>query len=167
VNYEIKYIFSKYAEEWISKIKPKASKAAVEFVKYLLLGDVEKVSEILNNDILKTPSYHDFKEENSYHMFIFGILLAVAEEYVVVSNQESGEGRSDCMIKPHDKNKYAAVIEFKHVRNPSVPLKQIAEEGLLQIEEKSYMQTLKNEGYEKIYKFSIAFYKKKCEVVMG
>ena len=166
VNYEIKHVFSNYAEQWLSKIKPNISKIVVDFVSNLLKGDVEKVSEILNKNLLKTPSYHDFKVENSYHMFIFGILIAVAEEYSVVSNQESGEGRSDCMIRPYDKNKYAAVIEFKHETKASMSLKQIAIEGLNQIENKSYIRTLKNEGYDKIYKYSIAFYKKKCEVVM-
>jgi len=47
-------------------------------------------------------------------MFIYGILLAVSDKYTVYSNPESGKGRSDCLIKPFDKEKYAVVIEFKH-----------------------------------------------------
>ena len=194
VNYEIIYILSKYAKEWFQRKQSKISQTIVEFVSYLLNGEVEKVSDILNNELLNNPSCHDFKEENSYHMFIYGILLAVSTDYTVYSNQESGKGRSDCLIKPHDKNKYAAVIEFKHVRETALrggggggssavsiapiddthpekdvitinsKLKEIALQGLDQINEKAYIHNLKKEGYEKIMKYSIAFYKKTCEV---
>ena len=114
-------------------------------------------------------------------MFIFGILLAVSGDYVVYSNPESGKGRSDCLIKPNDKEKYAVVVEFKHCRNESVSksakparsyakiseiLKKEAQIGLKQLEEKAYIHNLKSEGYERIYKYSIAFYKKNCVVAM-
>ena len=42
--------------------------------------------------------------------------LAISSDYVVYSNPESGKGRSNCLIKPTDKEKYATVIEFKHRR---------------------------------------------------
>jgi hypothetical protein len=107
----------------------------------LLKGDAEGVSAILNKDLLNNPSCHDFKEENSYHMFIFGILLAVSGEYTVFSNPESGKGRSDCLIKPIDKEKYAVVIEFKHRSNDEKNLKQEAQKGLKQIQEKAYSRS--------------------------
>ena len=83
------------------------------------------------------------------------------------SNQEAGKGRSDCVIKPIDKSKSAVIVEFKHVKNiPPGGLKQEAQDGLKQIEEKSYAHNLKNEGYTHILKYGIAFHKKNCEVVM-
>ena len=99
-------------------------------------------------------------------MFIYGILLAVSGKYTVYSNPESGKGRSDCLIKPVDKEKYAVVIEFKHERDDNRDLKEEAQKGLKQIEEKAYIHNLKKEGYERIYKYSIAFHKKNCEVAM-
>jgi len=178
VNMEVKNIFSRYAEEWFEEQQPSISQTIVEFVEYLLKGDAEGVSAILNNELLNNPSCHDFKEENSYHMFIYGILLAVSGKYTVYSNSESGKGRSDCLIKPVDREQYAVVIEFKHFRgvplrspNESVCspdfLKEEALKGLKQIEEKAYIHHLKKEGYQRLYKYGIAFHKKNCEVAMG
>jgi len=45
-------------------------------------------------------------------------------------------------------------------------LKELAQKGLKQIEEKSYIHNLKREGYARIYKYGIAFHKKNCEVAM-
>jgi len=173
VNMEIKNMFSRYAKNWFGEQQSSVSRAIVEFVEYLLHGDAEGVSITLNKELLNNPSCHDFKEENSYHMFIYGILLAVSGKYTVYSNPESGKGRSDCMIKPADKEKYAVVIEFKHCRGDSCSrptckefLKEEAQKGLKQIEEKAYIHNLKKEGYERIFKYGIAFHKKNCEVAM-
>ena len=126
--------------------------------------------------------------ENSYHKFIYGILLAVSGNYTVYSNPETGKGRSDCVIKPVDKSKSAVIVEFKHVRKMPPDLKQEARrgegakgrmqegveaylkqealQGLQQIEEKAYAHTLKCEGYKQIFAYGIAFHKKTCEVAM-
>ena len=183
VNREVRNIFDTCIRSWFSRQQDNSPKIIRQFVACLLNGDKEGVSDILNNELLNTPSYYDLKEENSYHMFIFGILLAVSNDYIVYSNPESGKGRSDCLIKPIDKAKYAIVIEFKHSRgepmcsppksDPASPPSQIteilkseAQKGLLQIEEKAYIHNLKREGYERIHKYCIAFHKKNCEVAM-
>ena len=172
VNMEIINTFSRNAKSWLEKKQTTIAENIKEFVECLLKGDAIGVQTILNDELLNNPSCHDFKAENSYHMFIFGILLAVSRDYVVYSNPESGKGRSDCLIKPHDKDKYVVVLEFKHLKALSMmnefggDLKEEAHKGLEQINEKAYIHNLHNEGYTKIYKYSIAFYKKNCEVVM-
>jgi len=167
VNLEIKNIFSRYAKKWFNEQQPSISNTIQEFVVYLLKGDVEGVRTTLNTDLLNDPSCYDFKEENSYHMFIYGILLAVSSNYLVYSNQEAGKGRSDCVIKPIDKNNNAVIVEFKHVKKiPPGDLKEEAQKGLKQIEEKAYFHNLKKEGYWQILKYGIAFHKKSCEVAM-
>ena len=164
VNLEIRNIFSRYAKKWFGDQRHEISKIILEFVEYLMEGDAEKVSKILNEELLNNPSCHDFKDENSYHLFIYGILLAVSDKYTVYSNPETGRGRSDCLIKPVDKEKHAIVIEFKHEKDATKDLKNEAQKGLEQIEEKVYIHNLKKEGYKRIYKYSIAFHKKTCEV---
>ena len=164
VNLEIKDVFDKRAKEWLSKERSAISKVIIEFVDSLRKGNVEKVKTILSEELLNNPSCHDFKQENSYHMFIYGILLAVSSDYTVFSNIESGKGRSDCLIKPDDKNQPAIVLEFKFVKNEA-DLKKEALAGLKQIEEKAYYHTLKKEGYQNIRKYSLAFYKKTVEVL--
>ena len=167
VNMEVKDIFSRYATEWFDEQQSSVPEAILEFVKRLLEGDAEGVSVVLNDDLLNNPSSHDFKIENSYHMFIYGMLLAASDDYVVQSNPESGKGRPDCVIKPMDKSKSAVVVEFKHVKEiPPGDLETEAREGLKQIEEKAYVHDLKREGYEKIHKYCIAFHKKTCFVAI-
>jgi len=199
VNKEVRNIFADGIDLWFKRQQKAIYRAIQEFVNCLLKGDAEGVSNTLNQELLNNPSCHDFKEENSYHMFIYGILLAVSGKYTVYSNPESGKGRSDCLIKPFDKEQYAVVIEFKHTRAAclalrakhkcTVPstraqsasksenkkslkeealslLKVQAQKGLKQIEEKDYCHNLKKEGYERIYKYGIAFHKKNCEVAM-
>ena len=172
VNMEVYDLFEECIERWFGFEKHHSlSRTIEEFVECLFKGDPDGVSRLLNEELLNYPSFHDYKEENSYHMFIFGILLAASSQrfkykqyYNVYSNREAGKGRSDCLIKPVDKNNYAVIIEFKHMKKEGLDLNEIAEDGLKQIEEKAYMHTLKQEGYEKIYKFSIVFYKKNCVV---
>ena len=171
VNMEVHDLFKSCINRWFRRSKLGIHQTVQEFVDCLFSGDAEGVSRVLNEELLINPSYHDYKEENSYHMFIFGILIAASgyryfdnKFYTVYSNRESGKGRSDCLIKPVDKNNYAVIIEFKHLKKEGFDLSEVAEEGLKQIEEKSYIHTLKQEGYEKVYKFSIAFYQKTCAV---
>ena len=194
VNNEVHDMFEECISRWFDEPNMYSVYESIrEFVDCLFNGDAEGVSRLLNEELLNYPSFHDYKEENSYHMFIFGMLLAASSRkflhkqyYNVYSNRESGKGRSDCLIKPVDKNNYAVIIEFKHLKNSPLPpsergaasppslrgaggshLQNIAEEGLKQIEEMSYIHTLKQEGYEKVYKFSIAFYKKTCAVAFS
>ncbi|MCL2073728.1 MAG: ATP-binding protein [Marinilabiliaceae bacterium] len=195
VNSEVKNALADSIEYWFDIQENQTPKVIKQFVTCLLNGDKEGVSETLNKELLNNPSCHDFKEENSYHMFIFGILLALSNDYIVYSNPESGKGRSDCLIKPNDKEKFAVVAEFKHcsdepvcsstepecssIENASSStkparstakikeiLKKEAQIGLKQIEDKVYIHNLKKEGYKKIYKYGIAFHKKTCVVEM-
>ena len=171
VNMEIKNMFSRYAKNWFGEQQPSVSETILEFVGYLLKGDKEAVSAALNDDLLNNPSSHDFIMENSYHMFIYGMLCAASGNYGVYSNPEAGKGRSDCVIKPINKNNSAVVVEFKHVKKVSAGnLKEVlteeAQMGISQIEEKAYIHNLKREGYNRIYKYGIAFHKKNCEVAI-
>jgi hypothetical protein len=52
------------------------------------------------------------------------------------------------------------------VREEGVDLREEAQKGLKQINEKAYIHTLHKEGYTRIYKYGIAFHKKNCEVAM-
>ena len=166
VNKEVSDTFTRYAMEWLSEKRPAVSESILEFVGCLLGGDAEGVARILNEDLLNDPSSHDFRSENSYHMFVYGMLLAASSNYTVLSNRESGKGRSDCVIKPMDKNAAAAVVEFKHLKNESQSLKAEAQKGLEQIGETAYVHDLEAEGYGRILKYGIAFYKKSCEVAI-
>ena len=166
VNMEVSDTFSFYAKEWLMEERAALSEPIQEFVGCLLSGDAEGVARTMNEDLLNNPSSFDLIKENSYHMFIYGMLLAASNNYTVHSNQESGKGRADCLIKPKDKSAAAVVVELKHLKSEPLDLKEEARKGLEQIEEKAYTRSLKAEGYGRIHRFGIAFYKKTCEVAM-
>ena len=166
VNKEVRNIFSDCIDSWFHENQQVLKNTIEEFVGYLLKGNAEGVKTALNDELLNNPSCHDFKEENSYHMFIYGILLAVSGGYQVYSNKESGKGRYDCMIKPDDKGKHAVIIEYKHTKKKTDNLKEVAQTALIQIDNKAYVKNLQSEGYKNVYKYGIAFHKKNCEVAM-
>ena len=60
-------------------------------------GSAQRMTDILNGQLFQTISFYD-SAENFYHGFLIGI-LSQSENYLVKSNRESGNGRSDIMVK--------------------------------------------------------------------
>ena len=85
------------------------------------------------------------------------------KNYKVKSNREVGNGRSDIIVKYPNRRGKAVIIELKVAKNTK-ELDAKCSEGLRQIEEKKYDMELKDEGYEDILKYGIAFYKKDCMI---
>jgi len=116
--------------------------------------------ESLYEALLKTTSTFDItlKEgENFYHALFLGLILHLREgEYFIKSNKESGLGRADLMILPHDQEKTGFILEFKKVKIPSLLLEK-AQEGLLQIQEKEYISLFEEHKIKKVSFLSIAF----------
>ena len=134
---------------------------------HLINGNYEKfrleIRELLKNAI----SFRDLKEENSYHLFVIGLVSIMSENYLVKSNVESGDGIPDLVLKPKDKNKKAFIFEFKYSRaKDSKNLKRTAKSALKQINDRNYSEGLKYEGYKEIVKIGMGFRKKDVEVVV-
>ncbi|CAG8854861.1 34162_t:CDS:1, partial [Gigaspora margarita] len=84
--------------------------------------------------------------------------------FIVHSNREAGFGRYDVKIIPKPGvNETAIIIEFKVVRDKK-SLYDMAQEGLLQIEEKQYRVGLE-ENVKKLLEIGIAFEGKKACVL--
>ena len=103
--------------------------------------------------------------ENFYHGFLAGI-LSQSQDYLVKSNRESGNGRSDIMLRSPSLRGRAFVLELK-VSDSIDDLETDAEEALQQVYDKKYMEELRTEGYRKIGCYGISFYRKDCEVRLG
>lgn len=127
-------------------------------------GNEDKMRDILNSQLFQTISFFD-SAENFYHGFLTGI-LSQSENYLVKSNRESGDGRSDITVKSPSLRGRSFVLELK-VSDSVDNLEVDAERALQQIYDRNYMEELKTEGYRKIDCYGISFYRKDCEVRFG
>lgn len=87
--------------------------------------------------LLTLPSYHDLKDENSYHMMLLGMCAWLSNEYEVISNREVGKGRCDIILKSK-KNQISYILEFKYTKDSSEDLKQLAKSAIDQINNRKY-----------------------------
>lgn len=119
------------------------------------------MSEILNEQLISTISFYD-NAENFYYGFLAGI-LSQSDRYLVKSNREAGNGRSDLMLRSPSLRGKAFVIEVK-VSDRIDDLEKDAEAAVQQIHDRGYAEELRTEGYSNIICYGISFYQKDCEV---
>ena len=133
-------------------------------IRYLRAGNIEKFGEVLQNEVISSLSYFDTdKDEKYYKVFLIGIFVALMNDYVRLSERESGHGRADLILEPKKKEKPGYIFEFKVAGNEE-ELESYAEEGFEQIKEKKYDTELINRGVTEIIYIGIAFYKKKLKM---
>ena len=133
-------------------------------IRYLRAGNIEKFGEILQEEILSSLSYFDTdKDEKYYKVFLIGIFVALMNDYVRLSERESGHGRADLILEPKKKENPGYIFEFK-VAKSEEELESYAEEGFEQIKEKKYDTELINRGVTEIIYIGLAFYKKKLKM---
>ena len=133
-------------------------------IRYLRAGNIEKFGEVLQNEVISSLSYFDTdKDEKYYKVFLIGIFVALMNDYVRLSERESGHGRADLILEPKKKEKPGYIFEFK-VAGSEEELESYAEEGFEQIEEKKYDIELINRGVTEIIYIGLAFYKKKLKM---
>ena len=89
--------------------------------------------------LLTLPSYHDLKDENSYHVLFLGMCAWLSNEYDIISNREEGKGRCDIILKAKKESLPSYVLEFKYLKEADAErLEESAKEAVLQIKEKRY-----------------------------
>ena len=89
--------------------------------------------------LLSLPSYHDLKDENSYHVLFLGMCAWLSNEYDIISNREEGKGRCDIILKAKKEGLASYVLEFKYLKEADAErLEESAKEAVLQIKEKHY-----------------------------
>ena len=158
-NSEVRYIYKNTVLHWFEeKTKKKELSPLYESI---LNGNREKIAEILSENLMETISFYDY-QESYYHGFLAGMLKNI-ENYMVLSNRESGNGRPDILLKYPSVRGKAVIIEIK-VAHTYQELDSKCDEALRQIEDQKYEEVLKQEGYTDILKYGIAFYRKECMV---
>ena len=99
----------------------------------------ERFAQSYADMLLTLPSYHDLKDENSYHVLFLGMCAWLSNEYEIKSNREEGKGRRDIILKAKKESLPSYVLEFKYLKEADAErLETSAKEAVLQIKEKHY-----------------------------
>ena len=155
-NAEIRQIFETTVREWFKDNAMKENRTTL--FDAVWSGDIETLTEEMNELLRKTISYHDYKED-FYHAFLAGIFTGAG--YSVDSNRERGEGRSDVVVRNSSKGR-VALFEAKYAKTLD-GLEASCEAALQQIEDRQYAKDFADD-YDDILCYGIAFYKKRCLV---
>ena len=173
-NKEILEMFS----EMFIEIYFKDSETFLDMTDALTTGNIEKFKFELNKILLENIGIFDITgiyKEQFYHGLMLGLILMLKNEYEISSNNFSGKGRYDLLLKPKNifERKEGIIIELKAINIDNLKLnsEKIHEKllseceiALNQIEEKEYTSILKNAGIDNILKIGIAFFGKEFEV---
>lgn len=154
-----KEVYEIYKQSFMSYFEDYTTSKKNELYQELVDGDAKKVNLLLNDILLRSISYFD-NQESFYHGFLVGLL----NDYEVVSNRESGNGRFDVCVLPENILGTVVLIECKHSISED-DLIDDAKEGARQIVEQKYLEEHKFKKYENAIGYGISFYKKQCYVV--
>lgn len=172
-NFEVGAMFRNMVRKWFSR----AAGGYNAFIKALLHDDVKGMNLFMNKIAMATFSYFDTgknpseeEPERFYHGFVLGLMVELADQYVLTSNRESGFGRYDVMLEPRRPGDVGIIIEFKvQDKIEETNLSKTVNAALKQIEEKEYgtMLTVKGVPKEKIRTYGFAFCGKKVLIGRG
>ncbi len=167
-NLEIRDIFETQIMEYFRESVRKDGDTLKKFCEALENGEEKRVEGIFESYLKKTISIRDTfvrkpMKENFYHGILLGI-LGVKEEWSVFSNRETGEGYSDILIETEN-GEMAILIEVKYANDGDLDL--ACKKALKQVEERKYDEELRENGAEKILKYGIACYMKRCRVKLS
>lgn len=155
-NAEVMEIFEDAVEEWFSETSNQWDKKTL--FDAVWNRDDKVISAEMTKLLRQTISYHDYKED-FYHAFFAGIFAGAG--YIVESNKEHGEGRSDIIVQDYTGGRMA-VFEIKYSKSQD-SLESGCLKAIAQIDDKMYAKEFE-EDYSQVICYGISFYKKRCMV---
>ena len=155
-NAEIREIFETTVIKWFDDSAKKWNRNAL--FDAVWNGDSDGITKEMNALLRRTISYHDYRED-FYHAFLAGIFTGAG--YMVDSNKEHGEGRSDVVV--YDSiNGRVAIFEAKYTKVLN-NLEAECDMALQQIDDRMYAKEYEDD-YDQILCYGISFFKKRCMV---
>lgn len=166
-NKEVRNLFIRKIREWFSDVTRNDGKTLEEFCNAFVDRDSGKIEQIFGDYLWNTISIRDTatakdKKENFYHGILLG-LLGYKASWLIKSNAESGTGYSDILVEVPD-NRTGIVIELKYAEDGDMD--SACSRALEQIEEKDYVDKLRQDGMRNFIRYGIACFKKDCKVVI-
>ena len=155
-NAEIREIFETTVSKWFDDSARAWNRSPL--FDAVWSGNSEALTKEMTKLLRMTISYHDYRED-FYHAFLAGIFTGAG--YVVESNKEHGEGRSDVIVKDI-RNGRVAIFEAKYAKTlDSLP--DACDTAIQQINDRMYAADFRDD-YDDILCYGIAFFKKRCMV---
>tara|TARA_B100000745_G_scaffold219528_1_gene146210 strand:- start:7863 stop:9557 length:1695 start_codon:yes stop_codon:yes gene_type:complete len=166
-NQEVRSFYVTSILDWFAD-RPESALALPDILSLLLKCDFDSFARAFRRFCIDTFSYFDVQgkqPERFYHAFVLGMLVQLQKSHHIKSNRESGYGRYDVSVIPHDKTQPGFVFEFKAVDElDNLTLEQACEMALKQIEKKQYVAEMHALGIETVYPIAIAFEGKRALV---
>ena len=156
-NEEIREIFETTIKKWFednSKIWNRQPLFDAVWKK-----DTETATKEMNKLLRKTISYHDYKED-FYHAFLAGIFAGAG--YMVESNKEHGEGRSDVVVYDSIDGR-VVIFEAKYSKTIDA-MNQDCQAAIKQIDQRMYAKEYED-SCDEVICYGISFYKKRCTIL--
>ncbi|MFR3697805.1 MAG: AAA family ATPase [Coprococcus sp.] len=167
-NKEVREVFVLQISEWFNRVVANDRASTEKINRGFLEGNVEDIQRELTHFLGESISVLDTKARNEEkEIFYHGILIGILKSNVswaVRSNRESGDGYADILIKPKNPD-VGIVIELKYARSFK-ELDQACERALEQIKDRRYDEALREDGRNEVLAYGIAFWKKRCKVVV-
>ena len=161
-NKEIAFV---YAKEILGRLNlPESESTAVEISRAVYDKDIEKLKASIEKYLIQTISVYDTGSEAFYQGLMLGLCAILNNRYQVKSNRESGLGRFDIQLYPMTEDLPGFIVELKHTKEENADLERLADEALVQIDEKKYDVDMVESGIKEIIKIGIAFHGKNVNI---
>ena len=167
-NKEVREVFILQIREWFEQVIANDRASTERINRGFLEGKTEDIQQELTMFLGETISILDTRVRNEEkEIFYHGILLGILKNnsgWAVKSNRESGNGFADILIKPKNPDT-GIILELKYAHSIN-DLDKACERALKQIKDRGYDQELREDGRNDILAYGIAFWKKRCRVVV-
>lgn len=164
-NREIAAVYKSEILSHLLQIGAITRTTANKIAESLYANDYKKLQKAIAEYMDKFISFYDAGAEGFYHGLVLGLIALMDNQYKIKSNRESGDGRYDISLFPREGRYPGIIMELKWKKDLSADeLSGLADEALIQIDEKRYDAEMKEDGIQDILKFGIAFSGNKVSV---